>query len=71
MRVVLKTYRWHDGFSILADNVAKWHLGTLVGVCPDLWMVDIRDLLNWDCVSSAVGLAYVEKTYFGPGHKSW
>ena len=50
----MKAYRWHDRLSILANDVTERHLCALVRVRPDLWMVDVLNLLDGDCTTLVV-----------------
>lgn len=59
-------YRWHDRLSILANNVTEWHLGALIRVCPDLWVVDVLNLLDWDCIALAAALEQIGGSYSCP-----
>lgn len=42
-------YRRHDRLSVFAHYVTEWHLSALVRVCSNLWVIDILDLLDWNC----------------------
>jgi len=47
------TYRRHDGLTIRTLDIAEWHFGALILVDPDLWVVDVWDLLqsNYSLIS--------------------
>lgn len=44
-------YWWHNRLAILADYVAERHLGALVRISPDLWVIDVWNLLDSDCTN--------------------
>jgi hypothetical protein len=47
------TYRWHDGILSCVFHVAERHLRALVFVELELGEIDIRDLIQRSCFSSA------------------
>jgi hypothetical protein len=47
------TYLGHDRLSIFALDITERHLRALVLVDPQLWMVDVRDLVDGYCALSA------------------
>lgn len=66
----LNAYRWHDGLSVLADNVTERHLGALIRICSDLWVIDIWDLVDGDCTTLVAASMKLHGTYFGLERRS-
>ena len=62
-------YRWHDRLPVLADHVTERHLGALMRVRPDLWVVNVRDLLDRNCTTLVAASEMQQGTYFGLGRK--
>lgn len=49
------TYFWHYGISIVSLDIAERHLRTLILVDLQIWVIDVGDFIDRDCVSSATG----------------